>query len=64
MRGYERQKCDKALWKADKTKPRVELRGALFNDYSPADFESAASTNFATQAWERGDYTYIETRSK
>ena len=32
--------------------------------YSPADFESAASTNFATQAWERGDYTYIETRSK
>ena len=35
MRGYERQKCDKALWKAAKTKPRVELRGALFNDLVP-----------------------------
>ena len=35
MRGYERQKCDKTLWKADKTKPRVELRGALFNDLVP-----------------------------
>ena len=35
MRGYERQKCDKALWEAAKTKPRVELRGAMSKELVP-----------------------------